>query len=169
MTIEPGDVAPDFEQDTTNGMLRFYDWTQGRWSLLFSHAGDDAPFCASELAEVAGLKAQWDARGVKPVGLSLEDAERQHRRECEIAARGRSVNFPMIADTDHAVAALYGMSACPAARRLRAHHTFIIDSARQVRAVMLHSPAIARNFVEILRMTAALQEADGGPRCGRAV
>jgi len=130
MTVRQGDLAPDFEQDTYNGSIRFHEWIGRSWCLLFS---------TSELAAAGRLKAEWNRRGVKLVGLSAEAAA---------AGQGSDVNFPVIADTDRAVAALYGMTE-PAVACL-------IDPHRRVRLMRTYA-ADRCDFDEMLRLLDGLQ------------
>ena len=110
MTIQLGQIAPDFEQNTTEGRIRFHDWAGDHWVVLFSHPKDYTPVCTTELGEVARLKPEFDRRGVKPIGLSVDTSERHGGWEQDIAdTQGQRVNFPMIADADRTVSDLYGM------------------------------------------------------------
>jgi alkyl hydroperoxide reductase subunit AhpC len=159
--MQIGQIAPDFEQDTANGSIRFHEWIAGSWSVLFSHMGGAARVSLKEIAEVARLKAQWDHRGVKPVALSIATSDMHHRWEHDIEGmHGCPVNFPMVADCDRSVSLLYGMLHDPAAGSLTTHHVFIIDDKKRVRSVLAYPPTIERNFHEILRIVDALRLAD---------
>ncbi len=161
LTMQIGQIAPDFEQDTANGSIRFHDWIGGNWSVLFSHMGGAAQVCLKEIAAVARLKPQWDHRGIKPVGLSLDTSDMHHRWEQDIDGMDDCpVNFPLVADSDRSVSSLYGMLQDPAAGSLTTHHVFIIDDEKRVRSVLAYPPTIERNFLEILRIVDALRLAD---------
>src|ERR1700743_1483533 len=110
MTIQLGQVAPDFEQDSTTGRLRFHDYLGDNWGVLFSHPKDYTPVCTTELAEVARLKPEWDKRNVKPIGLSVDPTDSHIGWGKGIEeTQGQKLNFPVLADADQKVAKLYGM------------------------------------------------------------
>ena len=110
MTLQLGQEAPDFEAETTWGRLGFHAWLGGSWGVLFSHPKDYTPVCTTELGETARLKPEFDARGVKVIGLSVDTLERHAGWNADIeATQGTAVNFPMISDPDRTVSELYGM------------------------------------------------------------
>ncbi len=110
MGLHLGDEAPDFTADTTEGELSFHDWAGDSWVVLFSHPADFTPVCTTELGRVGQLAAAWADRGVKPIALSVDSVEDHQRWKNDIKdVTGAAVNYPMIGDTDLAVAKLYGM------------------------------------------------------------
>ena len=101
MTIQLGQTAPDFEQDSTHGRIRFHDWLGSSWAVLFSHPKNFTPVCTTELGEVARLRPEWDKRNVKPIGLSIDPVEAHHKWEEDITeTQDQTLDFPMIADPD---------------------------------------------------------------------
>ena len=161
MTIQLGQIAPDFEQDTTNGSIRFHEWLGPSWGVLFSHPKDFTPVCTTELGEVARLQPEWAKRNVKPVGLSVDTTASHARWEDDIAeTQGHAMNFPMVADTDRKVANLYGMVHPETDPMLTVRSVFVIDPAKKVRLILTYPPATGRNFQEILRVIDSLQLTD---------
>lgn len=161
MTIQLGQIAPDFQQDTTQGRIQFHDWLGSSWALLFSHPKNFTPVCTTELGEVAKLASEWEKRNVKPIGLSIDPVESHHKWEQDIEeTQGAKLDFPMIADPDARVATLYGMihPQCDAAVTVRS--VFVIDPSRKVRLVLTYPPSTGRNFQEILRTIDSLQLTD---------
>lgn len=161
MTIQLGQIAPDFEQDTTQGRIRFHEWADDAWVLLFSHPKDYTPVCTTELGEVARLKPEFDRRGVKPIGLSVDTQERHGGWERDILeTQGSAVNFPMIADADRTVSDLYGMVHPEADASVTVRTVFVIDPQKKVRLMLAYPPSTGRNFAEILRVIDSLQLTD---------
>lgn len=161
MTIQLGQIAPDFEQDTTNGSIRFHEWMNGSWCVLFSHPKDFTPVCTTELAEAARLKPEWAKRDVKVIGLSVDPADSHTRWELDIEeTQGQTVNFPMIADSDRKVATLYGMVHPDADPAVTVRTVFVIDPAKKVRLMLIYPPSTGRNFQEVLRVIDSLQLTD---------
>jgi alkyl hydroperoxide reductase subunit AhpC len=161
MIMRLGQIAPDFEQDTANGSIRFHNWLGTSWGVLFSHPHDYASISHAELAEVARLKPEWDRRNVKPVGLSLDTVE--SHRDFEQAAElveGRVFNFPVVADCDRTVADLYGMVHPDIDPTATARCVFVIDPRKRVRLIHAFPPCVGRNFRDILRAIDGLQRAD---------
>ena len=110
MTLSINEIAPDFTADSTEGKLHFYDWAGDNWVLFFSHPNDFTPVCTTELGAVAKLKPEWDKRGFKVLGLSVDPVGNHEKWGADIAeTQGIGPNFPMIGDTDLAVSKLYGM------------------------------------------------------------
>jgi len=110
MTLPIGTTAPDFEAETTEGKIKFHDWIGNSWALLFSHPKDFTPVCTTELGALARLKPEFDKRGVKLMGLSVDPVDRHAKWSDDIKeTQGAAPNFPMIADTDYNVSKLYGM------------------------------------------------------------
>jgi|UniRef100_A0A8J4HEP7 alkyl hydroperoxide reductase subunit AhpC len=161
MTIQLGQIAPDFEQESTAGRIRFHEWLGNSWGILFSHPKDYTPVCTTELGEVARLKPEWEKRNVKVIGLSVDPADSHKGWEKDIAeTQGQTVNFPMLADADRKVSTLYGMVHPLADPLLTVRSVFIIDPAKKIRLTMTYPPATGRNFAEILRVVDSLQLTD---------
>ena len=164
MTIQLGQTAPDFEQDSTHGRLRFHDWLGDAWGVLFSHPRNFTPVCTTELGEVARLRPEWMRRGVKVIGLSVDPVESHRKWDADIAeTQGCALDFPMIADPDGRVSALYGMihPQCDPAMTVRS--VFVIDPTKKVRLILTYPPSTGRNFVELLRAIDSLQLTDSRP------
>ncbi|QRM47244.1 peroxiredoxin [Rhizobium sp. BG4] len=161
MTLRLGQTAPDFQQDSTQGMINFHEWLRGSWGILFSHPKNFTPVCTTELAEVARLKPEWDKRGVKPIGLSVDDLDAHESWERDIAeTQGHALNFPMIADVDKKVAELYGMIHLETDPTVTVRAVYVIDPQKKVRLTLTYPPSAGRNFVEILRAIDSLQLTD---------
>jgi len=161
MTIQLGQIAPDFEQDTSQGRIRFHEWLGNSWGVLFSHPKDFTPVCTTELGEAARLKPEFDRRGVKILGLSVDSQENHHGWEADIArTQGSAVNFPMIADADKKVSNLYGMIHPEADPAVTVRVVYVIDPQKKVRLMMTYPPSTGRNFEEILRVIDSLQLTD---------
>jgi alkyl hydroperoxide reductase subunit AhpC len=161
MTIQLGQSAPDFEQDSTHGRIRFHDWLSSSWAMLFSHPRNFTPVCTTELGEVAKLSAEWASRGVKPIGLSVDPVEAHHKWEVDIAeTQGAALDFPMIADSDARVSTLYGMIHPESDPAVTVRSLFVIDPAKKIRLILTYPPSTGRNFAEILRAIDSLQLTD---------
>lgn len=161
MMIQLGQIAPDFHQDSTIGILHFHQWLGDAWGVLFSHPKDFTPVCTTELAEVGRLKPEWDKRNVKPLGLSVDPVAQHKNWEEDIEqTQGQSVNFPIIADTDRKVANLYGMVHADVDPGITVRSVFIIDPDKKVRLTLTYPPSTGRNFREILRVIDSLQVTD---------
>jgi thioredoxin-dependent peroxiredoxin len=161
MAIQLGQVAPDFEQDTTAGKIRFHDWLGKSWGVLFSHPKDYTPVCTTELAEVARLKPEWDKRNVKPIGLSVDPAHSHSGWAKDIEeTQGQKLNFPVIADADRKVSDIYGMVHPEADPSITVRTVFIVDPNKKVRLMLTYPPSTGRNFDEILRVIDSLQLTD---------
>lgn len=161
MTIQLGQVAPDFEQDSTQGKIRFHDWLGDSWGVLFSHPKNFTPVCTTELGEVAKLRPQWEKRNVKPIGLSVDPVEAHHKWERDIEeTQGAKLDFPMIADPDAKVSALYDMIHPDSDPTVTVRSVFVIDPKRKVRLILTYPPSTGRNFQEILRAIDSLQLTD---------
>ncbi|HWK36544.1 peroxiredoxin [Sphingomonas sp.] len=152
MSLRLLDTVPDFTQDSTIGPLRFYDWAGDDWVLLFSHPRAFTPVCTTELGAVARLKPEFDRRGVKVLGLSVDPVD-SHRRWAEDIAetQGTTLNFPLIADHDRRVADLLGLIHPNASDTATVRTVFVIDPARRVRLTLTYPASTGRNFAEILR------------------
>ena len=162
MSIQLGQIAPDFEQDSTDGRIRFHDWLGASWGVLFSHPKDFTPVCTTELGEVARLKPEFERRGVKVIGLSVDTLDNHGRWNQDIAdVTGSTVNFPMISDIGRTVSDLYGMVHPEADPALTVRSVFVIDPAKKVRMMLAYPPSAGRSFPEILRVIDSLQLTDG--------
>ena len=167
MTLQLGDTAPDFEAETTEGRIRFHDWTGGQWAVLFSHPKDFTPVCTTELGYMAKIKPEFDRRGVKIIGLSVDPVDAHARWAADIeATQGAAPNYPVIADSDLTVSKQYGMlpastSGDPARRTPADNQTvrnvFVIGSDKKVKLIMVYPMTTGRNFDEVLRAIDSLQ------------
>ena len=160
MTIQLGQIAPDFEQNTTQGRIRFHEWLGNSWGVLFSHPKDYTPVCTTELGEVASLKPEFDRRGVKVIGLAWTRANHQGWEADIQRTQGSAVNFPMIADEDRNVSNLYGMIHPDADPAVTVRVVYVIDPQKKVRLMLTYPPSTGRNFDEILRVIDSLQLTD---------
>ena len=159
--LQLGQVAPDFEAETTQGRIRFHDWLGGSWGVLFSHPKDFTPVCTTELGMTARLKPEFEKRGVKVIGLSVDTLDRHAGWDADIAeTQGVAVNFPMISDPDRTVANLYGMIHPEADPSVTVRTVFVIDPNRKIRLMLVYPPSAGRNFDEVLRVIDSLQTTD---------
>ncbi len=161
MSLRLGDTAPDFHAETTYGPISFHEWLGDQWGLLFSHPRDFTPVCTTELGYVARLKPEFEKRGVKAIGLSIDPVESHTGwlRDIE-ATQGHAVNFPIVADPDRKVADLYGMIH-PAHDQIHTVRTvFVIDPKKTIRLFITYPQTTGRNFDEILRVIDSLQLTD---------
>jgi alkyl hydroperoxide reductase subunit AhpC len=167
MGLQLGDVAPDFDAETTEGRINFHDWIGDSWALLFSHPKDFTPICTTELGYVASIKPEFDRRGVKIIGLSVDSTDNHEKWADDIEkSQGARPNFPMIGDTDFNVSKLYGMlpaatSGDPADRTPADNQTvrnvFVIGPDKKVKLILVYPMTTGRNFDEILRVIDSLQ------------
>jgi thioredoxin-dependent peroxiredoxin len=161
MAVRLGDIAPDFEADTTDGKVKFHDWKKDSWAVLFSHPKDFTPVCTTELGYTAKLKDEFDKRGVKVIGLSVDPVESHLQWEKDIEeTQGQAVNFPMIGDPDRSVATLYDMIHPNANDTMTVRSVFIVDPNNKVRLTITYPAATGRNFDEILRVIDSMQLTD---------
>jgi len=161
MSLQLGDVAPDFEAQSTEGPIQFHRWAGDSWVILFSHPKDFTPVCTTELGYVARLKPEFDRRGVKAIGLSVDRLESHHGWARDIAeTQGHALNFPLIADPDREVARLYGMIHPRHDELYTVRTVFVIDPKKQIRLTLTYPQTAGRNFDEILRVTDSLQLTD---------
>jgi peroxiredoxin (alkyl hydroperoxide reductase subunit C) len=153
-----GDTAPDFTAVTTHGTVNFSEWQQGKWVVLFSHPADFTPVCTTEISELARRNAEFEARGVKLIGLSI-DSIHSHLAWMESVEKisGITVPFPMIADLDTKVAQAYGMIHPGASSTVTVRAVFVIDPNRVVRALIYYPLTNGRNIEEIIRLVDSLQ------------
>ncbi len=161
MTIQIGDEAPNFDADTTEGPLSFHDWAQGSWVVLFSHPRNFTPVCTTELGRAAALKSEFEKRGVKLIGLSVDPLDEHRRWSDDIAeTQGHALNFPLIADPNKRVAELYNMIHPAASTTATVRSVFVIDPAHKIRLTLTYPASTGRNFDEILRVVDSLQLTD---------
>jgi alkyl hydroperoxide reductase subunit AhpC len=161
MTIQLGQIAPDFTQDSSAGPISFHAWLGTSWGILFSHPKDYTPVCTTELAEAARLKPEWDKRNVKVIGLSVDSTANHAGWAADIVeTQGQAVNFPVLADADRKVSDLYGMVHPQADPSITVRSVFVIDPNKKVRLIMTYPPSTGRNFAEILRVVDSLQLTD---------
>jgi alkyl hydroperoxide reductase subunit AhpC len=167
MTLQLGDVAPDFEADTTEGPIRFHEWIGDSWAVLFSHPKDFTPVCTTELGYMAKIKPEFDRRGVKIIGLSVDQTGDHARWASDIEeTQGHAPNYPIIGDGDFAVSKLYEMlpastSGDPKARTPADNQTvrnvFVIGPDKKVKLILVYPMTTGRNFDEVLRVIDSLQ------------
>jgi len=167
MTLQIGSIAPDFEADTTEGRIKFHNWIGNGWAMLFSHPKDFTPVCTTELGALAKLKPEFDKRGVKLIGLSVDPIDKHSQWAKDIKdTQGAAPNYPLIGDTDYKVSKLYEMlpastSGDPAKRTPADNQTvrnvFIIGPDKTIRLVLVYPMSTGRNFQEILRAIDSLQ------------
>ena len=161
MTLRLGDVAPDFEQDSSIGRIKFYEWAGDSWTVLFSHPADFTPVCTTELGLTAKLKSEFDKRNVKAIALSVDPADKHVEwiRDIE-ETQGTTVSFPIIADVDRSIATLFDMIHPNQSDSMTVRSLFIIDPKKKVRLIITYPMSTGRNFNEVLRVIDALQLAD---------
>jgi alkyl hydroperoxide reductase subunit AhpC len=159
ITLRPGQIAPDFEQDTTNGSIRFHEWIAGSWCVLFSHSREVNVATVAELAQAARLRPEWSRRGVKVIGLSVGSSDAHARWERDLLeTRGLVLNFPVVADADGSVSTLYGTSLTDVKISPVMRHVYVIDADKKVRRVQTFSSAIGCDFNGVLRAVDDLQK-----------
>ncbi len=167
MALQIGDVAPDFEADTTEGHIKFHDWIGDSWAVLFSHPKDFTPVCTTELGYMAKAKPEFDRRDVKIIGLSVDPVDKHSEWAADIeATQGAAPNYPIIGDGDFNVSKLYGMlpggvSGDPAARTPADNQTvrnvFVIAPDKTIKLILVYPMTTGRNFDEVLRVIDSLQ------------
>jgi alkyl hydroperoxide reductase subunit AhpC len=158
MSLQLGDTAPDFTQDSTEGPISFYDYAGNSWVVLFSHPKDFTPVCTTELGVVAKLKPEFDKRNVKVLGLSVDALKDHDGWSKDIAeTQGAALNFPLIADSDRKVSSLYGMIHPNADNTFTVRSVFIIGPDKKVKLTLTYPASAGRNFNEILRVIDSLQ------------
>ena len=161
MALQLGDIAPDFEAETTAGKIKFHDWLGASWGVLFSHPKDYTPVCTTELGYTAKLKPEFDKRGVKVIGLSVDPLGSHEGWSRDIEeTQGHKVNFPMIADPERKVSTLYGMIHPNASDTFTVRSVFVIDPGKKVRLTITYPASTGRNFDEVLRVIDSLQLTD---------
>ena len=161
MTIRLGDIAPDFTQDSSEGIINFYDFLGDSWGILFSHPADYTPVGTTELGFTAKLKDEFSKRGVKAIALSVDDVESHKGWIQDInTTQNTTVNFPIIADQDRKVSTLYDFIHPNASETLTVRSLVIIDPNKKVRLIITYPASTGRNFHEILRVVDSLQLTD---------
>ncbi|MBO9623366.1 MAG: peroxiredoxin [Sphingomonas sp.] len=161
MSLKLLDIIPDFTQESTEGPLNFYGWAGKDWVVLFSHPKDFTPVCTTELGAVARLKPEFDKRGVKVIGLSVDPVDQHLRWASDIErTQGAALNFPLIADVDRRVAGLLDLIHPNASDTATVRSVFVIDPAKRVRLTLTYPASTGRNFDEILRTIDSLQLTD---------
>ena len=167
MSVLLGEVAPDFEAETTEGRVRFHDWIGDSWAVLFSHPKDFTPVCTTELGYMAKIKSEFERRNVKVIGLSVDTAEDHRAWAKDIQeTQGHAPNYPIISDEDFHVSKLYGMlpadtSGDPSSRTPADNQTvrnvFVIGPDKKVKLILVYPMTTGRNFDEVLRVIDSLQ------------
>lgn len=167
MTLRIGDLAPDFEAETTEGRIRFHEWIGNSWAVLFSHPKDFTPVCTTELGYMARLKTEFDKRNTKVLGLSVDSVHDHRRWSDDIRdTQGDAPNYPMIGDTDLRIAKLYGMlpldieGTCDGrtpADNQTVRNVFVVGPDKRVKLIIVYPMTTGRNFDEVLRVLDSLQ------------
>jgi thioredoxin-dependent peroxiredoxin len=167
MSLKIGDLAPNFTAETTEGRINFHDWIGGSWCVLFSHPKDFTPVCTTELGYMARIKPDFDKRGVKIMGLSVDPVDKHAGWSADIKeTQGFAPNYPMIGDTDFNVSKLYDMlpatvSGDPSKRTAADNQTvrnvFVIGPDKKVKLILVYPMTTGRNFDEVLRVIDSLQ------------
>jgi alkyl hydroperoxide reductase subunit AhpC len=167
VTLTIGDTAPDFTAQTTEGQINFHEWIGDGWAVLFSHPRDFTPVCTTELGYMARIKPEFDRRGVKIIGLSVDPVDNHEKWAQDIEeTQGTAPNYPMIADTDFAVAKAYGMlpadvvgDPCSrtAADNATLRNVFVVGPDKKIKLVLIYPMTTGRNFDEVLRVIDSLQ------------
>jgi len=161
------DIAPDFEAETTEGRIKFHEWIGESWAVLFSHPKDFTPVCTTELGTAARMKPEFDKRGVKLIGLSVDPVDDHKRWAVDIQeTQGTAPNYPMIGDTDLAVAKLYDMlpvdiegssQGRTAMDNLTVRNVYVIGPDKRIKLILAYPMTTGRNFDEILRVLDSIQ------------
>ena len=167
MSLQLGDLAPDFEAETTEGRIRFHDWLGNSWAVLFSHPQDFTPVCTTELGYMAKLKPEFDKRNTKIIGLSVDPVDRHKSWSIDIKeTQGHAPNYPMIGDTDLKISKLYGMLPASVAGTSEGRtpadnqtvrNVFVIGPDKKIKLLIVYPMTTGRNFDEVLRVIDSLQ------------
>jgi alkyl hydroperoxide reductase subunit AhpC len=167
MALTIGDTAPNFDAETTEGPINFHDWIGDDWAVLFSHPRAFTPVCTTELGYMASIKPDFDSRGVKIIGLSVDPVDNQQKWSQDIEeTTGTAPNYPMIADTDFAISKAYGMLPPDAegdptertpAQNATLRNVFVVGPDKQIKLVLVYPMTTGRNFDEVLRVIDSLQ------------
>ena len=167
MTLQLGETAPDFEAETTQGKIRFHEWLGDSWAVLFSHPKDFTPVCTTELGYMAKIKPEFDRRGVKIIGLSVDPVSSHGKWAADIEeTQGHKVNYPMIGDPELKVAKLYDMLPADAgttsegrtaANNATVRTVFVIGPDKKIKLMLIYPMNTGRNFDEVLRVLDSIQ------------
>ncbi len=167
MSLRIGDVAPDFEADTTEGKIRFHDWIGDSWVVLFSHPKDFTPVCTTELGYMAKIKSEFDRRNTKIIGLSVDPVDSHKKWSVDIKeTQGTAPNYPMIGDPELKVAKLYGMLPAEAGTtsegrtandNMTVRNVFVVGPDKKIKLILVYPMSTGRNFDEVLRVIDSLQ------------
>ncbi len=167
MSLRIGDTAPDFQADTTEGPIRFHEWLGGSWAVMFSHPKDFTPVCTTELGYMAKIKPEFDKRGTKIIGLSVDPVDNHKRWAADIReTQGYAPNYPMIGDTDLKISKTYGMlpadleGSCEGrtpADNQTVRNVFVIGPDKKIKLIIAYPMTTGRNFDEVLRVIDSLQ------------
>ncbi len=167
MALQLGDTAPDFAAETTEGPIRFHDWIGDSWAVLFSHPRDFTPVCTTELGYMAQIKPEFDKRGVKIIGLSVDPMDNHSKWAADIEeTQGTAPNYPIVADSDFSVSKAYGMlpadtSGDPTSRTPADNQTvrnvFVVGPDKKIKLILIYPMTTGRNFDEVLRVIDSLQ------------
>lgn len=167
MALQIGDTAPDFEAETTEGSISFHDWLGDSWGVLFSHPRAFTPVCTTELGYMASIKPEFDRRGVKIIGLSVDPVDNHAKWAHDIEeTQGTAPNYPMIGDSDFNVSKLYGMLPAdvegePTERTPAMNQTvrnvFVVGPDKKIKLILVYPMTTGRNFDEVLRVIDSLQ------------
>jgi alkyl hydroperoxide reductase subunit AhpC len=161
MSLHIGSIAPDFEQDSSLGKIRFHEWLGSSWGVLFSHPKDFTPVCTTELGRAANLRDEFEKRGVKMLAVSVDDVDSHKRWQSDIEdTQSCKLEYPILADTDRKIAKLYDMIHPEANDTLTVRSVFFIDPNKKIRAIITYPASTGRNFQEILRVIDSLQLTD---------
>src|SRR6516165_2888422 len=167
MSLQINEVAPDFEAETTEGRIRFHDWIGESWAVLFSHPKNFTPVCTTELGYMARVKSEFDMRGVKVIGLSVDPVDSHSKWAKDIEdTQGFAPNYPMIGDTDLTISKAWGMlpaaangdaSQRSASDNQTVRNVFVIGPDKKIKLVLVYPMTTGRNFDEVLRVIDSLQ------------
>jgi thioredoxin-dependent peroxiredoxin len=167
MALQIGDTAPDFEAETTEGRIKFHDWIGDSWAVLFSHPRDFTPVCTTELGYMASIKPEFDKRGVKIIGLSVDPLDNHEKWAKDIEeTQGTAPNYPLIGDPEFKVAKAYGMLASDVegdptertpAQNQTVRNVFVIGPDKTIKLILVYPMTTGRNFDEVLRVIDSLQ------------
>ena len=167
MTLRIGDTAPDFEADTTQGRIKFHDWASDGWVVLFSHPKDFTPVCTTELGYMARLQPEFDKRGVKIIGLSIDPVDSHAKWAKDIEeTQGYAPTYPMIGDPELMVAKAWGMLPAElnasaqgrtAADNQTVRNVFVVGPDKKIKLILVYPMTTGRNFDEVLRVIDSLQ------------
>jgi thioredoxin-dependent peroxiredoxin len=167
MSLTIGDTAPNFTAQTTEGEIDFHEWIGDSWAVLFSHPRDFTPVCTTELGYMASIKPDFDRRNTKIVGLSVDPVDNHAKWAQDIeSSQGAAPNYPMIADTDHAIAKAYGMLPADVggdptertpAQNATLRNVFVIGPDKKIKLILIYPMTTGRNFDEVLRVIDSLQ------------